>query len=386
LPVSIQSHLSKLRQVRRSAGLSRGELEERLILGPGWIEKIERGEYIPDLGTLVALLSALNTTPAEFFRVGPGGSIEGSVLRPIHAAQVGADLEVHFRYAKHDAVYLLRDATVGEFQEVAATLRNGLARLDQEEVNAEAVKTDSVASAFLRAADLWPHASPSDLWWFVVYRLYLDYFNHPASFSRLDLGQSWKRTGGWALEQVLVRHYSPFLARHGVKLAIETGQQKALLLAQLTGLDDRLEADKADVLLSGILRGQEVCFGVVHVKASFAERRTDDVPMSRSLVQAGYLSPLWTMDCKSSPADNPENRGELGRVLTDGRDQRSAKRKDIEDDGYFSGCFSYNANTLPTPTWQQANARVYTCTLINPDDEFSSFVLNFWRRWSASRR
>jgi len=60
--------------------------------------------------------------------------------------------------------------------------------------------------------ELWPHANPSDIWWFVVSRAYHDPFNHPAHYARLDLGQSWKRTGGWALEEVLVRHYGPALA------------------------------------------------------------------------------------------------------------------------------------------------------------------------------
>ena len=60
--------------------------------------------------------------------------------------------------------------------------------------------------------------------------------------------------------------------------------------------------------------------------------------MSTVLANCGYTSPLWTMDCKSMPGEFPINRGELGEVT----DRRSAKRKDIEDEGYFTGCFSYN--------------------------------------------
>jgi hypothetical protein len=49
------------------------------------------------------------------------------------------------------------------------------------------------------------------------------------------------------------------------------------------------------------------------------------------------------MDCKGTPSNYPQNKGELGVAFIDGsQDKRSAKRKDIEDDGFFSACFSYN--------------------------------------------
>jgi hypothetical protein len=126
----------------------------------------------------------------------------------------------------------------------------------------------------------------------------------------------------------------------------------------------------------------------VHVKASFAERRTDDVPMSRSLVHAGYASPLWTMDCKAAPSARPVNKGELGPVLIPGKpDRRSAKRKDIEDDGYFSACFSYNRDTRPTPPRQRATARVRVCDFSHPeDDAFVRFVVRAWRRFQRASK
>ncbi len=116
-------------------------------------------------------------------------------------------------------------------------------------------------------------------------------------------------------------------------------------------------------------------FGVIHVKASFAERRTDDVPMSIALTRAGYTSPLWTMDCKSMPAAQPLNRGELGVV--EGR--RSAKRKDIENEGYFTGCFSYNKNTRPSPVELPEERRIRVADFSNPDDEFSRFIIRRWQ-------
>lgn len=99
---------------------------------------------------------------------------------------------------------------------VVKTLRDGLAALANKTPDAEAVKTQAVAKSFLKAMELWPRSNPSDIWWFLVYRAYCNPFNHPASFARLDLSQSWKRTGGWALEEILVQFYRglPCEARH----------------------------------------------------------------------------------------------------------------------------------------------------------------------------
>ena len=258
------------------------------------------------------------------------------------------------------------------------TLRNGLARLAAVNADAsEAIKTDSVAKAFLKAVDIWPESNPSDLWWFVIYRAYCDPFNHPAEFARLDFTQSWKRTGGWALEEVLVRHYGPFLQRHGINLFIADGATKQALVNKID-VGDRLEADKIDVALTGGHENQ--FFGVVHVKASFAERRTDDVPMSGALTRAGYTSPLWTMDCKSMPAVRPRNRGELG----DAQGRRSAKRLDIEDEGYFTGCFSYNRNTRRSLGDLAPERQIYVCDFRNPDDTFSRFIRRRWRKFQLA--
>ena len=159
----------------------------------------------------------------------------------------------------------------------------------------------------------------------------------------------------------------------GVRISIQSKEVIAEHLAGL-GLAERLEADKVDVLLTGV---DGSFLGVVHVKASFAERRTDDVPMSRALVEAGYFSPLWTMDCKAAPSATPRNRGELGKALIAGQpDKRSAKRKDIEDDGYFSGCFSYNLNTEPTPIDQATESPIVLCDFNKLDDRFVDAVVS----------
>jgi hypothetical protein len=177
------------------------------------------------------------------------------------------------------------------------------------------------------------------------------------------------------------------LREHGIMLIIAPNEDKERYL-QTLNVSERLEADKMDVLLLGIVENkegeEEVLFGVIHVKASFAERRTDDVPMSKALVEAGYVSPLWTMDCKSTPSKKPSNRGELGPAFNASDDRRSAKRKDIEDDGYFSACFSYNSNTKPTPLEQDSKAKIYVCNFQNTEDTFSQFIISAWQAFLHS--
>jgi transcriptional regulator with XRE-family HTH domain len=378
--------LSRLRELRERAGISPEELDARLILGPGWVLRFESGQTIPTLDVLLVLLSALGyelsdliaglALPAEH------ETTTAAVERFLSAEEGDAgELIVRFRYANYDATYRLAGATIREFEDVIRVLRDGLASLASERAFDErAIKTSAVARTFLRAMELWPHANPSDIWWFVVSRAYHDPFNHPAHYARLDLGQSWKRTGGWALEEILVRHYAPALAKEGVRIVIANTAERRHYISQLA-VADRLEADKMDVLLLGEDHGESRCFGVVHVKASFAERRTDDVPMSKALVEAGYCSPLWTMDCKGTPGEQPVNRGELGALMTGGADKRSAKRKDLEDDGYFSACFSYNRRTRPTPPEQPARGRIYGCDFSDPaGDAFARFVIDAWKR------
>lgn len=371
--------LANLKVLRERAGMTEATIEERLILGPGWVRRFEQGETVPSIDMLLAVLHQTGATLETLLKGLPGHPDAAEIERVIFAEQQGADIVIHFRYADFDAEYLLWAATVEQFEVVVKTLRDGLARLTStDEANSKAIKTEAVASCFLKAVDTWPHANPSDLWWFVVSRAYCDPYNHPAHYARLDFTQSWKRTGGWALEEILVRHYAPFLKTQGINVFIANGAAKQAIIKGLK-VGERLEADKIDVVLTGDRKGEQRFFGVVHVKASFAERRTDDVPMSAALVRHGFTSPLWTMDCKSTPSATPNNRGEL--VDAEG-DRRSAKRKDIEDEEYFSGCFSYNKNTAPSGKKVPPKRRIYLCDFTNPDDAFSQFII---RRWRAFR-
>lgn len=372
--------LENLRTARENARLSETALENKLILGPGWINRFESGNTVPSIDMLLAILHETGAPLEQLLRNLPKLQ-PTQIERAIFAEQSGNDIIINFRYTNFDATYRLCKTTLNDFDTVIKTLRDGLARLAAtDQASSEAVKTDSVARCFLTAVKLWPQANPSDLWWFIVYRAYCDPYNHPAKFARLDFTQSWKRTGGWALEEILVRHYAPFLKTKGINLYIADSASKQTLVRGLN-IADRIEADKIDVVLTADTPTGPRFFGVVHVKASFAERRTDDVPMSIALSRAGYTSPLWTMDCKSMPSAMPTNRGELGCITVG---SRSAKRKDIEDEGYFTGCFSYNKHTLPSTDNLPIERRVYVCDFANPDDLFSRFILKQWHLFASS--
>jgi transcriptional regulator with XRE-family HTH domain len=376
--------LTRLRAAREKAEITAEDLAADLILGPGWIERFESGESMPDIDTFFVLIDRIGVDPTAIFADIHDESAEASPVelsRFIRAEEDGPDLVVHFTYANYDAEYRLAGATLEQFEDVLLTLRDGLAKLASADKNPDAekqIKTSAVASAFMKAVSLWPSANPSDVWWFITYRAYCDPYNHPAKFARLSFEQSWKRTGGWALEEILVRHYAPELTKHGITIEIATGARKQKLLAQLT-IGRRLIADKVDVILTG---PSDVVFGVVHVKASFAERRTDDVPMSEALVRNGYFSPLWTMDCKSTPSARPYNRGELGPATGN----RSEKRIGIEDDADFSACYSYNRNTARTIHPPKSKADIVLCDFNDPDDAFAKGVVTGWNSFQSHRK
>lgn len=376
-----------LKLIRQKSGRSREDIERALVLGTGWLSGMEEGDIVPSADLVAAILRECGYSAKEFFGHLPDLQDGEMFARTLNFSECQEGVNVEFPYGKFDASYVIPNATMAQVEEVLGVLRDGLSRLvstaadgeDAEEV--KAIKMDSVAQAFLTAARVWPNANPSDIWWFIVSRAYCDPFNHPAKFARLNHEQSWKRTSGWALEEVLVRHYGPFLRANDVEIVILPGAEKRTLASNLK-LGSRVEADKIDVVLFGRQNKERTFFGVVHVKASFAERRTDDVPLSEALVKAGYYSPLWTMDCKGTPSARPVNRGELGVTLGGDVDRRSAKRKDIEDEGYFSNCFSYNQNTMPTPDKQMtAGGRVFVGNFADPNDHFSQDVLRAWQEF-----
>ncbi len=352
---------SNVRRLREALGLTQADLAEASELDRSYIGGVERGERNPALNAIVRLSSALNVPPRDLFEgVGEDGprTDDPNAMRAIPSDD---GLLIRFKYDQYDAQYPLIGATPSEFSDVLAVLTRGL--------KSGTSRSDAVARAFLRAVKTWPDANASDLWTFVISRAYSDRSNHPSANARLNLEQSWKRASGWALERILVAHYAPFLLMNGISVKMSSKAEKTTLLG---GVDDsRINPDKADILLSYDLEGETRLLGAVHVKASIAERRTDDVPMSRALLETGHLSVFWTMDSKSFPAARPVNSGEFGD-LREGR--VSEKRRDFEEHGHFSACFSYNRNTMPTEA-SDAVPRIFVCDFTSPNDPFSQFLV-----------
>lgn len=353
---------SNVRRLRESLGMTQESLAEVAGLDRSYIGGIERGERNPALTAILQLASAFGIAPGRLFD-GIGDAETSNRTDGLTAVATGNGVLIRFRYDRYDAEYQIQGATQQEFDRVVSILKEGLASGNR--------RADAVADMFLAAVQVWPNANPSDLWTFLVNRAYCDRSNHPIANARLNLEQSWKRTSGWALERVMVRHYRRFLARHGVDIRIGNKAEKAALLGIVD--DRRIIPDKADILVLYDVDSVDQLLGVVHVKSSLAERRTDDVPMSQALISAGYLSVFWTMDVKSFPAARPVNRGEFGDT-DDG--QPSDKRRDFEEHGHFSACFSYNRNTTPTPEDSDAEARIFVCDFTNPDDHFSRFLIS----------
>ena len=147
----------------------------------------------------------------------------------------------------------------------------------------------AVSVAMRQAVELCPKANPADLWVHLIY----DQFRN--RFKRAD--QSWKRVSGQAFEHVLASVYQTRLFAHGISLRPSRRTD-----AVAFGLVKRgLGSAKTDLVLEGSHAGKLHKFGVIHCKASIAERLTDDVPVSKALMRQGVWSAIATMDAQMFP-------------------------------------------------------------------------------------
>ena len=239
----------------------------------------------------------------------------------------------------------------------------------------ESKVSNAVARSYVSIVKSCPDANPSDLWQHIIYRHLL---NSGWSDNR------WKRVSGYALEQAFMFIYNPLLTPHGLRMRSFTAKEANNFLEPL-GIST--PAPKVDLFLEGhvannipTLGGWKI-FGGVHVKASIAERIQDDVPASLSLMQAGLLSIVLTMDAKSYPPPHGDciNYGELGGRSV-GIDKIRIKRDYIERQGQFDGLFSFNTRTPPSPRNTLSGKRIYTVSPNEPQpDPLVSFLINQWR-------
>lgn len=255
--------------------------------------------------------------------------------------------------------------TQQDYDAARASLTSDLARPQGEVKNREAI-----CNTFLELVHRSLGENPSDLWHHVVYRLYCEILTKTR---QTDPAQSWVRASGDALELFLERWYGPVLKPYdiSIKALIGRSQKRAVLLE--FGLGKKVGDGKLDVaLISRIGSDEGTPFGGVHVKASLAERVSDDIPCSRALQRKGFLSPLWTLDVKSFPPPHGDlvNRGELGSP-----DAPSEKRKYVEHHGDFDHCYTANARSIASSAKTKSGKRVIVLDLANQPDEFARNVI-----------
>lgn len=236
--------------------------------------------------------------------------------------------------------------------------------LDKHLASPTTKNRDAISEGFLFALIQCPTANASDLWHHVVYRLYCTILPR---YRPQDPKQSWVRAGGDALEMTLEQWYSPILAPLiRIKMLIGAADRKAALAEM--GIAGTVGAAKLDMTLHLKHRDQWIIFGGVHVKASLAERVSDDIPASRAMMAAGYYSPLWTLDVKSFPPPTGDliNRGEFGSLTVP-----SEKRRYVETHGEFDACYTANSRSIPSLAATPSGKRIYTIRLNEQPDQFA---------------
>jgi hypothetical protein len=139
---------------------------------------------------------------------------------------------------------------------------------------------------------------------------------------------------------------------------------------------------KLDVALYGKYKNKKYAFGGIHVKASLAERVSDDVPCSQAMMSKGYISLLFTFDSKSFPPPHGDlvNRGELGTPKSP-----SDKRKYIEEQGLFDGCFSYNLRTFPSLESTASGKKIYVSSFEEGKDPLPNKIMEAWESFKRAK-
>ena len=95
----LQALLRNIGRVREKAGLSVAQLEERLILGPGWVSRFERGESVPSIDLLLAILHETGAGIQDLLEGLPEPEAVG-VRRTIFAEQAGR--KSHYSFSIHE--------------------------------------------------------------------------------------------------------------------------------------------------------------------------------------------------------------------------------------------------------------------------------------------
>lgn len=245
----------------------------------------------------------------------------------------------------------------------------------ETELQRQRKKRDAISNTFFYAIQLCPEANPSDIWYHIIYRTFIQLPNQS------NPHQSWVRAGGEALEIFFECYYNPLLGQHGIKMRSLISRQARRDSLLKMDIDKEVGDAKLDIVLEGEMSGQYYVFGGAHVKASLAERVSDDVPTSLAMMARRLFSPLLTLDVKSFPPPHGDliNRGELGSV-----EKPSEKRKYIEIHGSFDNCYSYNLKTVPSKSPTPSGKCIIVQNLKMEPDVFVKDVVKHWNNFSKA--
>ncbi len=126
----IESIVAKLKEEREKAGITTDELNDKLRLGPGWIEGFEANQTAPTIDFIFAIVRALDLDFETVFQELDFSSAKDVLSHNIEvedakkAKQKGAN--VRFRYNSYLAEVFIPSASKATFDVVVEKFRDDL--------------------------------------------------------------------------------------------------------------------------------------------------------------------------------------------------------------------------------------------------------------------
>lgn len=367
--------IEHLARIRTSKKITQVQLAEALRQEQSFVSKVENLDRRLDIIELYDWLSALEYGHKSFFAdidwfVETTDVNRGlpalPIPRSVKETSKGALIQLAWQGQAKEV--LIEGLTAAGYLALEAEICGIYAQLN--EAGTTLKNREAIYKALSLAIENWPQVNPSDLYHHIVYRLYL------REYTKTQADRSWVRAGGEALELFLESHYAPILKPHniGIRWLVKPAD-KVAALSQM-GLTDLVGGSKLDMALYGKVGNREVIFAGIHLKASLAERVSDDVPCSEAMIRKGYSSYLVTLDAKSFPPPLGDlvNRGELGTLAN-----ASDKRKYIETHGSFSACYSYNLRSVPSGPTTISGKKIYTSTFDIKKDQLPVHIVKAWQ-------
>lgn len=366
-----QQIIALLRAIREDKNLTQEDLAKKLGQPQSWVSKVEIGERRLDVVELQDWVEQLGLTLVEFIAQLRWSQTINSSLPAIperaSARDVANGAEVTMAWQGKQIPIFLEDANAASLTKIEKSVSKLFAELNASPKGKK--NRDVILEALQLALYELPDTNPSDLYHHIVYRLYL------REYSRTQADQSWVRAGGEALELFVEKHYNSALAGKGIVLkALLNDAVREQALDEM-GIRAAVGGSKLDIALYGDGPLGRKIFGGIHLKASLAERVSDDVPCSEQMMKKGYASLLLTLDAKSFPPPTGDlvNRGELGTTQAP-----SDKRNYIELHGSFSACFSYNLRTVPSPATTTSGRRIFVSSFAQGSDLLPNYLIQLW--------